>query len=119
MWYCWHCLDEAKPLLNAFVIDYQLESCVHVKTCALLQFSMTCPLITPAGTLFCAVKHFVDRHNLMYVYKRSKINKNVHETAIGYVVLRFVKDTWGYILSKLASFLHVFFSFAINILTAP
>ena len=60
-----------------------------LKNFVLFQFSMTCPLITPAGTLFCAVKHFVDRHNLMYVYKRSKINKNVHETAIGYAVLRF------------------------------
>ena len=56
--------------------------------CMTVMFSLSCPLITPMGTLYFSIRHFVDRHNLMYVYKRSKINQKVHETAIGYVVLR-------------------------------
>merc|ERR1719450_1628981 len=54
--------------------------------CMTMMFSISCPLITPMGTLYFVSRHFVDRHNLMYVYKRSKINQKVHETAIGYVV---------------------------------
>merc|ERR1712029_572346 len=54
--------------------------------CMTVMFSLSCPLITPMGTIYFVSRHFVDRHNLMYVYKRSKINQKVHETAIGYVV---------------------------------
>ena len=53
-----------------------------------IMYSMSCPIITPFGTLYFITKHYVDRHNLMYAYKPSKINKKVHSTAISFVILR-------------------------------
>ena len=44
-------------------------------------------LITPFGLLYFIIKHYVDRHNLLYAYKPSKINKKVHSTAINFVIL--------------------------------
>ena len=73
-----------------------------------VMYSISCPLITPFGRLcanshcvevyfwythirlgciqttvcpglvYFLFKHFVDKHNLAFVYARSKINKNVH-----------------------------------------
>ena len=64
--------------------------------CMTMTYSIACPMITPFGTLYFVVKHYVDRHNLIYAYKPTKINKNVHITAINFFVLstiiRFLKD---------------------------
>ena len=59
----------------------------------LLIFSLTvaygvvCPLITPFGLFYLVMKHGVDRYNLYYAYKRSKINKNIHATAVNMVIV--------------------------------
>jgi len=50
-------------------------------------FSISCPLITPFGCIYFGFKHFVDRHNLAFVYAPSKINKKVHISAINFVIL--------------------------------
>lgn len=55
--------------------------------CMSMLYSITCPLITPFGLLYFIIKHYVDRHNLLYAYKPSKINKKVHSTAINFVIL--------------------------------
>jgi len=52
-----------------------------------VMFSISCPLITPFGCLYFILKHLVDRHNLAFVYARSKINKKVHATAINFVIM--------------------------------
>ena len=52
-----------------------------------VMFSISCPLITPFGCLYFILKHLVDRHNLAFVYARSKINKKVHATAITFVIM--------------------------------
>jgi len=52
-----------------------------------VMFSISCPLITPFGCLYFTLKHLVDRHNLAFVYARSKINKKVHATAINFVIM--------------------------------
>ena len=52
-----------------------------------VMFSMSCPLITPFGLLYFILKHMVDRHNLAFVYARSKINKKIHATAINFVIM--------------------------------
>ena len=52
-----------------------------------VMFSISCPLITPFGCLYFILKHLVDRHNLAFVYARSKINKKVHATAVNFVLL--------------------------------
>lgn len=59
----------------------------------LLIFSLTvaygvvCPLITPFGLFYLVMKHAVDRYNLYYAYKRSKINKNIHASAVNMVIV--------------------------------
>jgi len=50
-------------------------------------YSMSCPLITPFGFLYFLLKHFADRHNLIFVYARSKISRKVHATAIHFVIM--------------------------------
>ncbi len=52
-----------------------------------MMYCVSCPLITPFGLLYFVTKHYVDRHNLIYAYRPSKINEKVHATAIGFVVL--------------------------------
>ena len=55
--------------------------------CMTMMFCVSCPLITPFGCMYFITKHYVDRHNIFYVYKPSKINKRVHATAISFVIL--------------------------------
>ena len=55
--------------------------------CMTVMFCVSCPLITPFGCMYFITKHYVDRHNIFYVYKPSKINKRVHATAISFVIL--------------------------------
>jgi hypothetical protein len=52
-----------------------------------MMFCISCPLIPTFGLFFFVTKHYVDRHNLLYAYTPSKINKKMHATAINYVVL--------------------------------
>jgi len=51
-----------------------------------VMYSISCPLITPFGLVYFLLKHLVDKHNLAFVYDRSKINKNVHRSAINFVM---------------------------------
>lgn len=55
--------------------------------CMTMMYCLSCPLIVPFGWLYFVTRYYVDRHNLLYVYKPSKINKEVHSTAISFVVL--------------------------------
>ncbi|TRY76367.1 hypothetical protein TCAL_11352 [Tigriopus californicus] len=50
-------------------------------------YAVVCPLITPFGLFYMIMKHGVDRYNLYYAYKRSKINKNIHATAVNCVIV--------------------------------
>ena len=52
-----------------------------------VMFSISCPLITPFGLLYFILKHLVDRHNLAFVYARTKIDKKVHVLAINFVII--------------------------------
>ena len=51
-----------------------------------MMYSISCPLITPFGLLYFIFKHYVDKHNLAFVYSRSKISKAVHRSAINFVI---------------------------------
>ena len=51
-----------------------------IKNFILVAYGVVCPLITPFGLFYLIMKHGVDRYNLYYAYKRSKINKNIHAT---------------------------------------
>ena len=50
-------------------------------------YGVVCPLITPFGLFYLIMKHGVDRYNLYFAYKRSKINKNIHATAVNMVIV--------------------------------
>ena len=50
-------------------------------------FSMSCPVITPFGLLYFILKHLVDKHNIIFVCERSKVNNKMHATAIKLVIM--------------------------------
>lgn len=50
-------------------------------------YSMVSPLITPLGTLCVMFKYLVDKYNIYYAYKPSRINKNIHISAINFVLV--------------------------------
>merc|ERR1712241_18253 len=50
-------------------------------------YAVICPLITPFGLFYLVMKHGVDRYNLYYAYKRSKISKQIHATAVNMVIV--------------------------------
>lgn len=53
-------------------------------------YSVSCPLITVAGLVYMVIKHLIDRYNIYYVYNPSKINSNIHSTAIMFVHIAFL-----------------------------
>ena len=52
-----------------------------------VSYSVICPLIAPFGLFYIIMKHGVDRYNIYFAYKRSKINKNIHGCAINCVII--------------------------------
>ena len=50
-------------------------------------YAVVCPLITPFGLFYLCMKHAVDRYNLYFAYKPSKIDKNIHATAVNCVII--------------------------------
>jgi len=52
-----------------------------------VSYSVICPLITPFGLFYFVIKHCVDRYNIYFAYKRSKINKNIHGCAVNCVCI--------------------------------
>ncbi|XP_014661822.1 PREDICTED: CSC1-like protein 2 [Priapulus caudatus] len=53
-------------------------------------YSLSCPLVVPAGLLYLTMKHAVDRYNIYFAYAPSKISRRIHATGISYVVLSVV-----------------------------
>ena len=58
--------------------------------CMNMMYCVSWPLITPFGCLYFTIKHFVDRHNLMYAYRPSRVSNKLHFTAINFVILSVV-----------------------------
>jgi len=95
LWYvvqlCWsRSSAESTYIRNSIKYEFRFGeqyARIMMMFCMTIMYSVSCPLITPFGTLYFVTKHYVDRHNLMYAYKPSKINKKVHATAIGFVIL--------------------------------
>lgn len=53
-------------------------------------YCVTCPLVTPFGLLYMAMKHLVDRYNLYFNYRPPAYNyvdSNVHHTAVTFAVI--------------------------------
>lgn len=42
------------------------------------------------GLVYVLLKHFVDRYNIFFAYAPSRINKNIHKSAINFVMSAFL-----------------------------
>ena len=73
----WYLLWQVKRKKTCFE---KTVSRKKIKNFILVAYGVVCPLITPFGLFYLVMKHGVDRYNLYYAYKRSKINKNIHAT---------------------------------------
>ncbi|XP_062570721.1 CSC1-like protein 2, partial [Saccostrea cucullata] len=65
-------------------IQYAWMLCVFA---VLMAYSLLCPLVVPFGWVYMILKHAVDRYNIYFAYKPSKINKKIHYTAINFVII--------------------------------
>eukprot|EP00731_Ephydatia_muelleri_P022345 Em0014g936a len=54
-----------------------------------MTYSLTAPLIVPAGLLYFVVKLYVDRYNIFYVYRPAAFHGRqfLHKSAVNFVVL--------------------------------
>ncbi|XP_072032157.1 LOW QUALITY PROTEIN: calcium permeable stress-gated cation channel 1-like [Amphiura filiformis] len=52
-----------------------------------LVYSITCPLVAPFGLIYIVQKHLVDRYNIYFAYGPSRINRDIHQTAVNFVVI--------------------------------
>jgi hypothetical protein len=67
-----------------------------------VSYSISCPLIAPCGLLYMGLKHLVDKYNIYYVYTPSKINDQIHSTAImffhiGILMMQFQVFTFNFL----------------------
>lgn len=60
-----------------------LFGCMIVMFVQLVKF-LVCHV---AGLVYLSFKHLVDRYNIYFAYKPSKINKHIHASAINFVVI--------------------------------
>lgn len=79
--------------------NYAWMMCIFA---VIFSYSFVSPLVVPVGLLYIVLKHGVDRYNIYFAYKPSKLHKKIHNTAInfmifGVIVLQF--NIFYYILS--------------------
>ncbi|CAH1793257.1 unnamed protein product [Owenia fusiformis] len=67
-----------------FGIQYAWMLCIFA---VIVVYSIPCPLIVPFGLLYLILKHLVDRYNIYFAYGPSKIDKNIHTSAINFVIV--------------------------------
>ena len=75
----------------AFEFDYGVQyawilTIFTITTC----FSVVCPLITPFGLVYLILKHIVDRYNIYFAYISTKVDKNIHKTAVMFAITSFI-----------------------------
>lgn len=68
-------------------IQYAWFLCVFA---IIMSYSLACPLIMPFGLVYMVFKHIVDRYNLYFAYKPSRISPHIHWTAITFVMVAVV-----------------------------
>jgi hypothetical protein len=61
----------------------------------IVTYSIPCPLVMPFGLVYLCLKHLVDRYNIFFAYKPSKINKHIHSSAVNFVL-------WSVIMLQLS-----------------
>ena len=53
----------------------------------LLSGSVLCSLALASGLIYLLLKHLVDRYNLYFAYKPSKIDHYIHASAVNFVIV--------------------------------
>ncbi|ELU01757.1 hypothetical protein CAPTEDRAFT_195188 [Capitella teleta] len=53
--------------------------------CTMISYSVCVPLITPFGLVYLVLKHFVDRHNIYYTTRPSRMSSEPHFRAVNFV----------------------------------
>ncbi|KAJ8270530.1 hypothetical protein GJAV_G00115990 [Gymnothorax javanicus] len=48
----------------------------------IMAYSIICPVIVPFGLLYIMLKHLVDKHNLYYAYLPTRLDRQVHLSAV-------------------------------------
>ncbi|XP_061693697.1 CSC1-like protein 2 [Syngnathoides biaculeatus] len=47
-----------------------------------MTYSITCPVIVPFGLVYMIIKQHVDRYNICYIYRPTKLDKCIHSGAV-------------------------------------
>lgn len=75
----------------AFEFDYGVQyAWILTVFTVTLSFSVVCPLITPFGLTYMILKHLVDRYNIYFAYISTKVDKNIHKSAVTFSIVSFI-----------------------------
>ncbi|CAF0879653.1 unnamed protein product [Brachionus calyciflorus] len=75
----------------AFEFDYGVQyAWILTVFTVTLCFSVVCPLITPFGLVYLILKHLVDRYNIYFAYISTKVDKNIHKSAVKFALAAFI-----------------------------
>ncbi|XP_041947940.1 CSC1-like protein 1 [Alosa sapidissima] len=68
----------------------------------IMAYSITCPIIVPAGLVYLILKHLVDKHNLYYACEHSYLDRQVHLEAVNLAMAApIICLIWLYLFSAL------------------
>lgn len=78
-------------------------------------YSLICPLVTPFGLLYLCLKHFVDKHNIYYVYRPITMGgegQQIHSSAVkmvrmAIVLLQVILAAFAVLRSKELSYMAI------------
>ncbi|XP_078315028.1 mechanosensitive cation channel TMEM63B-like isoform X4 [Crassostrea virginica] len=85
-----HSSAEKTAVRKAVLWEFQYGSQYAWMLCVfavIMAYSLLCPLVVPFGWVYMIFKHAVDRYNIYFAYKPSKINKKIHSSAINFVTI--------------------------------
>ncbi|XP_067941710.1 calcium permeable stress-gated cation channel 1-like [Watersipora subatra] len=67
--------------------EYAWMLCIFT---VVMAYSVISPLVTIFGLVYLIGKYYMDRYNLYYAYKPSKINHHIHTSAINFVIISLI-----------------------------
>jgi hypothetical protein len=76
---------------TAFEFDYGVQYAWIITVFTItISYSVVCPLITPFGLTYFVLKHLVDRYNIYFAYTTTKVDKNIHKSAVTFTIFSLV-----------------------------
>ena len=75
----------------AFEFDYGVQyAWILALFTVTICYSVVCPLISIFGLVYLVLKHIVDRYNIYFGFITTKVDKNIHKTAVTFTVASFL-----------------------------